>query len=262
MRNKAIFFIIPIIVLIAIGAAGAGWYTVTNKSESDDDIAAHNLSDVATIPDTESAAGADAPADVVVSPSVSEGPNANDIHVTVEGNDPKEPRSIGSHDAPVTLIEFSSLTCPHCADAHAHILPRLIKDYVETGKLRIIFSDFPLNQQALDASKVSRCVANDQYFNFLTLLFSSIEQWAYSNNHPGALLADAVLAGLPEDKARACLEDKSVEESLLQKSQEAMQKYQVNATPTFIFNDGAKMIAGVKPYSEYQAIIDELSAKK
>jgi len=158
------------------------------------------------------------------------------------------------------MVEYSSLTCPHCAHAHETVLPQLIKEYVQTGKLRIVFSDFPLNKEALDASKVSRCVSNDQYFGFLTLLFGDIEKWAYSGNHPQALITDATLTGLSADKAQACIDNKELENAIIAGEQDAATNKSVNSTPTFIMNDGAKIIQGAQPYSTFKAAIDELLA--
>jgi protein-disulfide isomerase len=273
--RKFLFIIIPLIAIIAIGGAGAVWYQ-HNDSESEEDIAANDLSnDIApatgdaVVPDSAvmtptpdakaeeglklpgaepQAAPADAPK--MASPS--------DIHIVADGMDPKSPRSIGKLDAPVTMIEFSSLTCPHCAHAHETVLPQLVKDYVETGKLRIVFSDFPLNQEAMDASKVSRCVANDQYFNFLTMLFGSIEQWAYSGNHPNALVQDATLTGLSEARARECLGDTTLEKAIVAGVQDAVTKYHVDSTPTFVLNDGAQTISGARPYADFTSAIDAL----
>ena len=292
--RKFLFGVISLVAVIAIGAGAYALYQQQQNSESASDIAANDLSnnnapaagdDAAPAPtltktDTapvmrdgpQSTPGQPAPIDVNKAAATQNAPEPadatlakpQDIHITVDGVDPKAPRSIGKLDAPVTMIEFSSLTCPHCAHAHETVLPQLIKDYVQTGKLRIVFSDFPLNQEALDASKVSRCVPNDQYFGFLTILFSTIEQWAYSNNHPAALLQDATLAGLPMDRARACLGDTALEQSIVQGVQEAVAKYHVEATPTFVLNDGKATISGARPYADFKAAIDALepAAKK
>jgi protein-disulfide isomerase len=255
MRNRAVFFIIPLMILVAFGA-GAWWYQGNRAAETEGDLAASSLSEVATIHDSaiETAAGEDAASPAPAFAATTSAVKAGDIQITVQGSG-GEARSVGPVDAPVTMTEYSSLTCPHCAHAHETVIPQLIKDYVETGKLRIIFNDFPLNQQAMDASKVSRCIPNNQYFSFLTLLFGSIEQWAA--NHPAVLIQDAVLAGLSEDTAKACMADAEVEKTIVEGVQAGMQKYKISSTPTFVFNDGAKIIAGARPYAEFKAAIDE-----
>lgn len=274
MRNFLIG-IISLVLVIAIGAGAYSWYQGQTNEEAGDiaanDLSNGNLPAAGTQPTLEpTPVAADGPQstpaqginlqDAATAQQAEEANLAKpqDVHITVDGIDPKAPRSIGKLDAPVTMIEYSSLTCPHCAHAHTTILPQLIKDYVETGKLRVVFSDFPLNQQALDASKVSRCVANDQYFGFLTMLFGSIETWAYAGTHPQPLIQTATLTGLSADKARACMADAEVEAALVKGVQEAAQKYNISSTPTFVFNEGKKTIAGARPYAEFKAAIDSL----
>lgn len=278
MRTKPLLLTLSVVVLVALGGIASYYYEASQaNAETESDLAmsaqdndtpsdADNAIDTAsgeTPPPTEDTSNKPAQGAMTPMPNADEAKLATpgDIHITVDGMDPKSPRSIGKSDAPVTMVEYSSLTCPHCADAHAHVLPQLIKDYVETGKLRIVFSDFPLNQQALDASKVSRCVGPKEYFGFISMLFGSIEQWAYSNRHPDVLIQDAVLAGLSKERAMECMKDTELEKALIQGVQDANTNYQVNATPTFIFNNGAKSMTGARPYAEFKATIDGLLAK-
>jgi len=263
MRNKPLLFIIPAILVLGIGAATAVSYQ--NRAEMNEDLAAHEISADGTeniAPATGEEAATDDHSGHDAAAPAADAPKAEAISVEVQGTDPKSPKSIGLVSAPVTIVEYSSLTCPHCAAAHAAVLPRLIKEYVETGKARIVFSDFPLNEQAMDASKVSRCMTGQQYYGFVSLLFSTIEQWAYSNNHPNALLQNAKLAGLSEEKAKACMEDKDVEDALVSGVQDAVRNHQVTSTPTFVLNNGAKTITGARPYEDFKAAIDELLAQK
>lgn len=181
--------------------------------------------------------------------------------IVVDGDAPTQPRSIGAVDAPVVIRDYSSLTCPHCAKAHAEIMPRIIEDYVKTGKVRVIFADFPLNQPALDGSKIARCMPNDQYYNFISMLFGGIEAWAYGNNSE-ALINNAVLAGLSPEKARECLNDEEVEKAIMSGVQEAVQNHKVSSTPTFIINDGAEVIRGAQPYTVFQRAIEAEIEKK
>lgn len=264
MKNNKWAFV-AIIAVLAIAAAGAWSYGTSNQmSEVDGDIAANeNLTPAAG---EENATATSEPAleeNVAVEDAAAATDTAKpaDIQVSVDASSPTAPRTMGSIDAPVTMVEYSSLTCPHCAHAHETVLPQLIKDYVQTGKLRIVFNDFPLNKEALDASKVSRCVANNQYFNFLTLLFTDIEKWAYTGNHPDALITNATLTGLSAERARECLNDKAIEDALIASVQDAASTHKINSTPTFVFNDGAATIAGAKPYAEFKKTIDDLLAK-
>lgn len=263
MRNKLSLFVIPVVILLALGGAGAWWLQAQNQSEADGDLAQAQVSEG----QIETAAGEEGMPATEAAP-VTAGPVSTPasaaVEVVVEGTDPKFPKAVGKLDAPITMHDFSSLTCPHCADAHARVLPLLIKEYVETGKMRIVFSDFPLNMEAMDASKVARCMPNDKYYGFVSLLFSSIEQWV--TNHPQALIQNAVMAGLPEDKARECLADTGVEQAISEGVRDAVNKYQINATPMFVLNEGKKVLSGARPYIEFKMAIDgmleEMGANK
>lgn len=263
MKTKLTLFAVPLVILLALGGAGAWWANAQGGAETDGDLTQLSMNDDGTqmpqdLPPPEgiepAAAASDEAAQTPDGPMSM--PAAAPVDVVMEGNDPKQPKTLGRADAPVTMTEYASLTCPHCAHAHATILPLLIRDYVNTGKLRIVFSDFPLNAEALAASKVSRCMPNDKYYSFVSLLFSSIEQWA--PKVPDSVIQYAVLAGLPADKAKACLNDKGLEDALVQGVQKASTEHQVNATPTFIFNNGAKVIEGAQPYLKFQMTIDGL----
>lgn len=265
MRNKFVYLGLPLILILAIGGGYLAWQSYDASAESSDDLVAHELeelpspsagseTDVGDLSGAQDVSVSEAQAEPEVVATV----KPSDIKVVVEGSDPTQPRSVGRADAPVTITEFASLTCPHCAHAHETVLPQIIKDYVETGKVRIIFSDFPLNQQALDATKVSRCVAADQYFTFVSWLFSHIQQWAYSDTHPATLLQNAALTGLSADHAKACMADTTVEAAVIASMRDAGQKYGIDSTPTFVFNDGKKTISGARPYAEFKAAIDEL----
>ncbi|MBU6234906.1 MAG: DsbA family protein [Alphaproteobacteria bacterium] len=278
MRNKIVFFLVPVVVLLAIGGVGAVWMKSANETEGDLTQAAIEQPANAPEANIDPASGenapapteapapvattetpAAAPAATPAAPVATATPEAGPIDpatIVVEGTDPKAPRSLGSLDAPVTMYDFSSLTCPHCAHAHETVLPYLIRDYVQTGKLRIVFRDFPLNLQAMDASKVSRCMSPERYYAFITMLFSSVEQWAA--HHPDQLIQNAVLAGLSPDKAKSCIADKETEDAIIAGVQEGAEKYHVEATPTFVFNDGAKVISGARPYIDFQMAIDGL----
>lgn len=94
---------------------------------------------------------------------------------------------LGDRDAPVTMIEYSSLTCPHCAHFHTDVLPRIKKEYIDTGKVKLVLRDFPLNQPALIAAQIAHCVPEDRYFGFVSVLFETQAAWAISEDPAAAL---------------------------------------------------------------------------
>ncbi len=263
MPRKIALFLVPVLVVLLTGAGALGMQKPPIDAEPAGDLAELNLNEPTPAAGDAAKPAAPAASAPAESKPAEAAPAAalSDLHVVVDGGDPKAPRTLGAADAPVTIIDYSSLTCPHCADAHASVLPQLIKDYVQTGKVRIVFNDFPLNSQAMDASKVARCISNEQYFNFESLLFSTIEQWAYSGRHPDALIQNAVLSGLSDEKAKACMGDKDIEQAIIEGVQQGIGKYGINATPTFVFNDGAKVLQGARPYSEFKDAIDTLLNK-
>ena len=98
-------------------------------------------------------------------------------------------KMLGDENAPVTMIEYSSLTCPHCAAFHKDTLPSLIKKYVETGKVKIIYRDFPFDRPGAQGAMLARCVAPDHYFKMLGILFDQQEKWTRTQNPAEALRA-------------------------------------------------------------------------
>lgn len=156
---------------------------------------------------------------------------------------------LGNPDAPVTVIEYSSLTCPHCAAFHRTTLAQIKKEWLETGKAKLVYRDFPLDGIALGAAMLARCVPTERYFGFLDTLFQTQQQWAYSKNPLGALQNLAGLAGLPEDKFQACLSDQKMMADIKAKQKAGADEYKIESTPTFVI-DG-KTILGNQPYEVF-----------
>ncbi len=171
-------------------------------------------------------------------------------------------RVLGKADAPVTIYEYASLTCPHCAHFTTDILPEIEKKAVDTGKARIIFRDFPLDGAALKAAALARCLPPEQYYPFIKMLFASQANWAVADKPEDVLAKRAALAGLSTDTAMACMTDTKILDALSQKRMDATTKYKVQATPTFIFNDGAERIDGAASAQQFLDMIDKLTPKK
>ena len=115
----------------------------------------------------------------------------------------------GDEKAPVTIIEYASMTCPHCADFHATTYPELKKRYIDTGKVRFIFREFPLDQLALAGFLLARCVGPDKYFPMIDTLFQLQKEWVVQKPL-GPLLAIAKQAGMSEQQFNECLQDKKL----------------------------------------------------
>ena len=167
-----------------------------------------------------------------------------------------EERSIGDADAPVTIIDYSSLTCPHCATFHNEILPDLKERYVETGKVRMVFRDFPLNEPAVEAAVLAHCAGPDRYVGFLDVLFQTQESWASASDTRGALKQLGKLGGLDDSEMDACFADESMVDGVLQSRLAGQNEHNVQSTPTFVIN--GETYAGSRDIEEFAEIIDPL----
>lgn len=142
---------------------------------------------------------------------------------------------LGSETAPVTIIEYASLTCSHCKHFDETTFPELKKRYIDTGKIRYIFREFVLNEVDLLGVALARCVSKDAYFPFVRTLFEKQQQWAVQNPVP-PLLAISRQAGLTEEKFRECASNQKVIQAIQDQRERAASKLGVNSTPTFFIN--------------------------
>lgn len=167
---------------------------------------------------------------------------------------------MGDRNAPVTIVEYASLTCPHCARFHTLVLPAVKKDYVDTGKVRLVYRDFPLDNLAFAGSMLARCGGRDQAFGFLSALYASQSSWAHSRNPLAALKRIARLGGLQEAKFDACLKDKSLQSAIAQQRLDGTNKYNVRSTPTIIVN--GKLFSGGLTYQQLRLVIEPMLQQK
>jgi protein-disulfide isomerase len=142
--------------------------------------------------------------------------------------------ALGDEKAPVTIIEYASMTCPHCAQFHATTYPELKKRYIDTGKVRFIFREFPLDQLALAAFLLARCAGPDKYFPMIETLFQLQKEWVVQKPL-GPLLAIAKQAGMSEQTFNECLQDKKLIDGIEDVRQRAM-KLKIESTPSFFIN--------------------------
>lgn len=163
-------------------------------------------------------------------------------------------RSLGAKDAPVTIHEYASLTCPHCAAFHRDTLAEIKAAYIDTGKARLVFHDFPLDRLALVAAMSARCAPPDRYFGFLEVLFRQQDQWARSTDPRAALLRIAKTGGLSEAQFDACVTDQGLGNAIRQRAEEESRRHKVQSTPTFLIGD--KRIEGAAPFAQFKAVID------
>ena len=147
---------------------------------------------------------------------------------------------IGSYDAIVKIKVFSSLTCPHCANFHIKVVPKIKKEYVESGKVQLIFIDFPLDQAAFNASKLLHCLDQKKQIKFLDIIYETQSKWTNGsnisdiNNNLKKIVKNLGISSIQFDK---CLIDELVSDKILINRIEANKKYSINSTPTIIINE-------------------------
>lgn len=169
------------------------------------------------------------------------------------------PRTLGSADAPVKIVEYASLTCSHCAHFHNDVLPELKTKYIDTGKVQIEFREFPLNDPALKATLTARCLPEDKYESFVNLLFKTQDHWAGGLEYMNALRQNAKLAGMSDATFDACQADPDMKLKVADSMKAAQEKWKISSTPTFIINDGAEVISGAQPLSEFERVFRKVS---
>ena len=165
-------------------------------------------------------------------------------------------RILGPADAPITIIEYSSLTCPHCATLHREALPKIKETWIAEGKARLVFRHFPLDAMALRAAAVADCIEGERFFGFLDLLFKSQKRWAKSNPPLKVLGQMARLAGMSQERFEACANDNAEMDRILQRQQHGMQTYDVKSTPTLIIN--GRKVEGARDFDYLEKIFKEI----
>lgn len=157
--------------------------------------------------------------------------------------------SLGNEKAPVTIIEYASMTCPHCARFHETTYPELKKKYIDTGKVRFIFREFPLDEVAAAAFMLARCGGKERYFPMIELLFQKQRDWAVQR--PLApLMTLSKQAGFTEQSFNECLKNQQVLDGIEDVRKRASQKFNVQSTPTFFIN--GKLFRGAATLAEIE----------
>lgn len=172
-------------------------------------------------------------------------------------------RVLGKADAPVTILEYASFTCSHCADFHEETMPLIKRDYIATGKAKYVYRDFPLDRMSLDAAVMARCADKERYFGLTQMLFKNQTNWSGSPQYLKALRQIGAIAGLPPEKFEACMADEKLRKDILESRVDAEKTYGINSTPTFIVfgKDGQETLKGNQPYKVFRETLDRLGAK-
>lgn len=165
---------------------------------------------------------------------------------------------IGRENAPVTIIEYASMTCSHCASFHAGTFKELKTKYIDTGKVRMSLREFPFDPLATAAFMLARCEGPDKRGAMIDLLFAKQRDWAASDKPFEGLVALTRQAGMSQENFEKCLKDKELYDNVSKVRDEATQKFNVRSTPTFFIN--GTMLAGDLPLDQFAKIIDPIVA--
>lgn len=162
--------------------------------------------------------------------------------------------SLGKADAPVTIVEYLSMTCPHCAAFHRETFDAIKEKYVDTGKVRFILREFPLDNKAVAAIMLARCAPENQQFPLVSALFRNQMNWVTAPDARAALLQMSKLAGFTQDSFEACLTNQKLLDDVIKVREAGGKNFGVDSTPTFFIN--GQRYAGGMTVEEMSAIID------
>lgn len=164
----------------------------------------------------------------------------------------------GDPNAPVEVIEYASLTCPHCRTFHMNVWPEFKQTYVDTGRVRFVFREFPLNQPDLFATGLARCGGEARYEAFIDTLFDRQAEWRDAPDPLAALQRIGNLGGVTPDALLACLQDETLGQAILDRRNAAIAEHEINATPTFVV-DGVKH-EGTLQMADWARILGDVEA--
>jgi protein-disulfide isomerase len=167
-------------------------------------------------------------------------------------------RSIGSPNAKVTVLEFFSLTCTHCAAFSRETMPEVEKNLIQPGKVRFVYHDFPLDQVALTAAMVARTLPPPQYYPFVTALFANQDRWAFARgvNSTDEIWKMAALAGMSRTTFEQAIADTALRSWILQQQQSDQDRWKIDSTPSFVIN--GQKYSGEMSYDAFRKLIPDV----
>lgn len=191
-----------------------------------------------------------------------EGTSTGGAQIVVSPDD----RTIGNPKAPITMLEYAAPTCPHCARFATTVMPRIKQEYIDTGKVFYIFRTFPLSATDGAVEGIARvCLPADKYFQFLDLMFRNQPKWdpdGYQiSDVGGAIKQMAKLMGVTPEQADRCMTDAKEQQRINQVSQDAINRYNIAGTPTFVIN-GTIVTTAEGSWPQLKARFDSLLSKK
>lgn len=200
--------------------------------------------------------GAQAPA-----PGATGAGSAAVTSVATAGGEPifEDDRILGDAQAPVTIIEYASLTCSHCRNFHNDVLPDVKANWIDPGRARLVYRHYPLDQLALRAAAITNCMKGDAFFGFLEVLFKNQGTWSHSDNPLQLLQQYAALAGLGPAEFEACATDEAAIDRILEKQTDGRDRYSVGSTPSFVIN--GRLVVGSMDYDQFNTVLEQAAAQ-
>ena len=165
---------------------------------------------------------------------------------------------IGDKNAPVTIIEYASMSCSHCANFHVNKLDTIKKEYIDTGKVQYVFRDFPFNFPALLGSMIMHCTPNDVRYEYMNALYKLRKSWVLRENAKSKEELYKIMqsGGMTKEEFEACISNTELENKILQGIIDAQKEFNISTTPSFIIN--GNLIQGDKSLKEFRQIIDKI----
>ena len=163
---------------------------------------------------------------------------------------------LGDPKAPITLIEYASFTCPHCAHFAVTVLPEIKKKWIDTGKVKLIYRDFPLDQTAVKAAQLAECAGKDKYFGVIDVIFSTQAKWAAASDPIAELAKSLRIAGMGDAEVKACLANDAVPNGVIA-DYRGGETLGVNSTPSLFIN--GEQFKGARSVEELDAVFAKLA---
>jgi protein-disulfide isomerase len=165
---------------------------------------------------------------------------------------------IGNDNAPITIIEYASMSCNHCANFHNNTLPDLKKEYIDTGKVKYVFRDFPYNYPALLGSMVMRCIPSEVRYDYMNALYKLQNMWVVRENAitRQELYKIMQTGGMTKENFDICLIDVDLENKILQEVIAAQSEFNIRSTPSFLIN--GDLLEGDKSIKVFRQILDKI----
>lgn len=167
---------------------------------------------------------------------------------------------LGDSKAKVTIIEYASMTCPHCADFHKNTYPELKTKYIDTGKVKFVFRPFPLDEAALRASMLASCAGKDRFYKFIDVIFSTQSTWAPSKNYLEVLSNIGKLGGFSGDDFDKCMVNHDLEKKIMQGKFDATTVLNIRSTPSFFINGSP--YKGAHGFEYFSKVVEDALGEK